>query len=115
VETVELTAAQMRGILIAEGVFKNMASADPASLDLYWRARQSPEYQECRPAEYLDCRPAEHRAPPAAVTYEAQRPERSSRHSLPQARHRWASPGSRIPGPRTTSLGVSVDPQSGQR
>jgi hypothetical protein len=107
VETVELTAAQMRGILIAEGVFKNMASADPDSLDLYWRARQSPEYQDCRPADY--------QTPPAPVTYEAQRPERSSRHSLSQARHRWASPGSRIPGPRTTSLGVSVDPQSGQR
>jgi hypothetical protein len=107
VETVELTAAQMRGILTAEGVFKNMASADPESLDMYWRARQSPEYQDCRPAEYLP--------PPAPQSYEAQRPDRRSGHSLPQARHRWVSPGSRIPGPRTTSLGVSVDPQSGQR
>jgi hypothetical protein len=107
VATVELTAAQMRGVLTAEGVFRNMASADPETLDMCWRARQSPEYQDCRPADYLP--------PPPALTYEAQRPDNWSGHSLPQTRHLWVSPGSRIPGPRTTSLGVSVDPQSGQR
>jgi hypothetical protein len=109
VATVEFTAPQMRGILTAAGVFRNFASADPLALDMCWRAGQSPEYQ------YQDCRPGGYLPPPAAPTYEAQRPDRWSGHSLPQDRHLWVSPGSRIPGPRTTSLGVSVDPQSGQR
>ena len=43
------------------------------------------------------------------------RPWRSRHHSEPQDRHLWETPGSLMPEPRTTSVGVSVDPQSGHR
>jgi hypothetical protein len=46
VAIIEVTAAQMRGVLIAEGVFKNAATSDSETLNTLWRVRQSPEYQD---------------------------------------------------------------------
>ena len=48
-------------------------------------------------------------------TYDAWRLPWPSSHSEPHARHLWETPESRIPEPRTTSFGVSVDSQSGHR
>jgi hypothetical protein len=46
VAIIEVTAAQMRGVLTAEGVFRNAATSELKTLEMLWRARQSPEYQD---------------------------------------------------------------------
>jgi hypothetical protein len=43
--TIGLTAQEKRLILMDEGVFKNAAIADDATLVMYWGARDSSEYQ----------------------------------------------------------------------
>lgn len=46
VAIIEVTAAQMRGVLTAEDVLRNAATSDLETLEMLWRARQSPEYQD---------------------------------------------------------------------
>jgi hypothetical protein len=46
VAIIEVTAVQMREVLAAEGVFRSVATSDSATLEMQWRARQSPAYQD---------------------------------------------------------------------
>jgi hypothetical protein len=37
---------EMRRVLLSEGVFRGAGTADAALLEMYWRARDSDEYQQ---------------------------------------------------------------------
>lgn len=47
------------------------------------------------------------------VSQDASQRNLAPAHSDPHDRHRWVTPDSRIPEPRTISFGVSTDPHSG--
>jgi hypothetical protein len=41
-----MTTQEIRRILLDEGVFKDIATADVVALDMCWRMRESDEYQD---------------------------------------------------------------------